>query len=232
MNKPTNDPHSGLTRRDAVLRAAGLAATAAAGTAWQVEAAAGAGPAAVATGLVSCVLTPELTEGPFYVANEKLRRNITEGRPGTPLTLKTAVINASTCKPIKNAAVDVWHCDAGGAYSGVGGSTGTFLRGIQRTNAKGVATLQTIYPGWYPGRAVHIHVKVHVGGNVVHTGQFFFPDAVTDAVYKKAPYSSRGPRNQRNPNDSIFVNGGSKGLLAMKKSGAGYVATIATGVHV
>jgi protocatechuate 3,4-dioxygenase beta subunit len=225
----------GLTRRAALLRAAGLVTTAAAGSAW-AESAAASGPAAVSSGLVSCVLTPELTEGPYYIAGEKVRRNITEGRPGTPLTLRTTVINASTCKPIKSAAVDIWHCDAGGVYSGFGSAAGapakaTFLRGIQWTGADGVATFQTIYPGWYRGRAVHIHVKVHVGGNVVHTGQFFFPDALTDIVYKAAPYNARGPRDQRNPNDSIFVNGGSKGLLALRKSGSGYLGTISMGVH-
>ena len=96
---------------------------------------------------------------------------------------------------------------------------------------KGVATLQTVYPGWYQGRAVHIHVKVHVAGNVVHTGQLFFPDTLTDTVYKRAPYSSRPSRDVRNANDSIYVNGGSKGMLHLTKSGNGYVATVAMGVH-
>jgi protocatechuate 3,4-dioxygenase beta subunit len=222
-----------MTRRSSLGRFAGLAAAVAGGAAWEAQSAASSGPAAVTSGLVSCVLTPELTEGPYYIANEKLRRNITDGRSGTPLTLEATVLNVSTCKPIKNAAVDIWHCDAGGVYSGFGSGSAsrTFMRGIQKTDASGVATFQTIYPGWYMGRAVHIHVKVHVGGNVVHTGQFFFPDALTDIVYKSAPYSARGARDQRNPNDSIFVNGGSKGLLAVKKSGAGYVGTIAVGVH-
>src|SRR5436305_381668 len=89
----------------------------------------------------------------------KLRRNITEGRPGTPLTLRLRVVDASTCKPIKNAAVDIWHCDALGAYSGFGAGSGsrTFMRGVQRTDANGFATFQTVYPGWYQGRTVHIH---------------------------------------------------------------------------
>jgi protocatechuate 3,4-dioxygenase beta subunit len=221
-----------LTRRASLLRLGGFAAGLAGGAAWE-GANAGSGPAAVSSGLVSCVLAPELTEGPYYIDGEKVRRNITEGKAGTPLTLKTTVLNPSTCRPIRNAAVDVWHADALGVYSGfgAGASNRTFLRGIQKTNAAGVATFQTIYPGWYPGRAVHIHVKVHVGGNIVHTGQFFFPDAVTDVAYKAAPYTTRGPRDQRNPDDSIFVNGGSKGMLKLKKNGAGYVATIAMGVH-
>src|SRR5204863_9065059 len=133
-----------------------------------------------------------------YIPKEKVRRNIREGRPGTPLTLKLEVVDASTCKPIKGAAVDIWHCDAGGIYSGfeqasTGGAPGgrsgptdkhTYLRGIQPTNVKGVAQLQTVYPGWYRGRTVHIHVKVHVGGNVLHTGQLFFSDSLTAKVYQ------------------------------------------------
>jgi protocatechuate 3,4-dioxygenase beta subunit len=89
---------------------------------------------------------------PYYIANEKLRRNVTEGKPGTALTLTLKVVNASTCKPIKGAAVDIWHCDALGVYSGIQqqNTVGkTFLRGIQRTNAYGIATFRTAYPGWY-----------------------------------------------------------------------------------
>ena len=176
---------------------------------------------------------PELTEGPYYVAGEQVRRNITEGKPGTALTLKLTVVDASTCKPIKNAAVDIWHADAAGNYSAFSTpNQKTYLRGIQRTNAKGVATFQTIYPGWYPGRAVHIHIKVHVGGSVVHTGQLFFSDSLTDAAYKKAPYRRRPNRTTRNANDSIYVNGGSKSLLSVKANGAGgYVGTIVMGVQ-
>ena len=156
-----------------------------------------------------------------------------EGHPGTLLTLRLRVLNASTCTPIKGAAVDIWHADAAGNYSGfgAGASSRTFLRGIQKTDAKGLAIFTTIYPGWYQGRTVHIHVKVHVGGQVVHTGQLFFTDSLTDAVYRRAPYSSRPNRDVRNAQDSIFVNGGKRGLLAVAKSGAGYVGTIAMGVH-
>ena len=109
-----------------------------------------------------------------------MRRNVTEGRPGAPLTLRLTVVNASSCKPIKGAAVEIWHCDAGGVYSATGAEADErFLRGIQRTDAKGLALFKTLYPGWYQGRTVHIHTMVHLGGNVVHTGQLYFPDAVT-----------------------------------------------------
>lgn len=233
------DQRETITRRDSLLKLGGLAA-ALGGGAWGVRSlltdeaeASGEGPAAVANGIVACVLTPELTEGPYYVPREKLRRKITEGKPGVPLTLKLTVLNVSTCKPIRNAAVDIWHCDALGVYSGaVAGNPGTnYLRGVQKTNAKGVATFRTIYPGWYPGRAVHVHVKVFVRGNVVHTGQLFFPAAVSNAVFKRNPYRAHGTRaDTPNPQDAIFRNGGRKGMLRVKKSGSGYVGSLAMGV--
>jgi protocatechuate 3,4-dioxygenase beta subunit len=230
----------GLTRRDSLLKAGGIAALALGAGALGREVletdgaeAAGAGPAAVASGLVTCVLTPEMTEGPYFLEGDKVRRDIREGRPGVPLSLKTTVVDVSSCKPIKGAAVDIWHCDAGGTYSGFaqeGTEDETFLRGIQRTDRNGLATFTTIYPGWYRGRTVHIHVQVHVGGSVVHTGQLFFPDALTDAVYRRAPYNLRPGRDPRNATDSIFRNGGSRSMLRLAKSGSGYVARITMGV--
>jgi protocatechuate 3,4-dioxygenase beta subunit len=221
-----------LTRRQSLLRFAGFAAAAGAGAAWEVP---GSGSAAVEQGLVQCVLTPELTEGPYFVAGEAVRHDITEGKAGTPLLLSLRVLNARTCKVVENATVDIWHCDALGVYSGaVAGNPGTnFLRGVQRTNATGIATFKTIYPGFYQGRAVHIHVKVHVRGNVVHTGQLFFPAAITQAVYAKAPYSAHGMSpDTPNPQDAIFRNGGATGMLAFKKTAPGYTASITMGVHV
>ena len=246
MTTETQEPR--FTRRTSLLSLGGRLAGAAGWKAAEAEPAVG--PAAIASGAVSCMLTPELTEGPYYIANEKLRTNITEGRPGTPLTLKLAVVDASTCRAISGALVDIWHCDAGGIYSGYsslssgaaapgpGGPGGhqaptdklNFMRGIQKTNAQGIATFQTVYPCWYRGRTVHIHVKVHIGGRVEHTGQLFFPDSLTDTVYKKRPYSNRPGRDMRNADDSIFRNGGSKSLLALHRSGNGYVGAITMGV--
>jgi protocatechuate 3,4-dioxygenase beta subunit len=225
-----------ITRRASLAKVGGFVAAALGASVWKLGSTAeseGAGPAAVASGAVTCVLAPEQTEGPYYIPNEKLRRNITEGRPGTPLTLRLRVVDASTCKPIKNAAVDVWHCDALGAYSGFGAGSGnrTFMRGVQRTDANGFATFQTVYPGWYQGRTVHIHVKVHVRGNVVHTGQLYFADRITDTAFKKRPYSNRGARTTRNSGDSVYRNVGKRSLLSLRKHGAGYVGTIAMGVH-
>lgn len=221
-----------INRRDSLLAAGGLIAAALIPEAASA-AGSGAGPAAVASGAISCVLTPEMTEGPYYVPSEKVRRNITEGKPGTPLDLRLSVVDASTCKPIKSAVVDIWHADALGVYSGaIANNPGTnFMRGVQKTNPAGLAHFQSVYPGWYQGRTVHIHVKVYLGGNVVHTGQFFFNDVLTDAVYKHSPYSARGSRDTRNAADSIYRNGGSRSMLKVIKVASGYRAGITMGVH-
>ena len=220
--------------RGSILRLAGVAAASLGAGAWKAKDAEGGGPTAVESGAVTCVLTPELTEGPYYIPNEKLRRNITDGHPGTTLILQLAVVDASTCKPIIGAAVDIWHADAAGNYSGFGAGSRSraFMRGIQRTDAHGIATFRTVYPGWYQGRTVHIHVKVHVRGKVVHTGQLFFSDALTDRVYRNVPYNKRPNRTTRNAYDSIFVNGGSKSMLSVRRrSAGGYMGKIRMGVH-
>jgi protocatechuate 3,4-dioxygenase beta subunit len=228
-----------LTRRDSLLGLGGIAAAALgaggvlAAVDGEIAHAAGSGPAAVASGLVTCVLTPEMTAGPFILDGDNVRRDIREGRPGTRLELATTVVDVSTCKPIRGAAVDVWHCDAGGTYSGFAqeGTEGeTFMRGIQRTDRNGVARFTTVYPGWYSGRTVHIHVQVSAGGNVLHTGQLFFPERLTDAVFRRTPYSRRPNRDTRNATDSIFRNGGSKSMLKLARSKSGYVGRITMGI--
>jgi protocatechuate 3,4-dioxygenase beta subunit len=156
-----------------------------------------------AAAVPDCVLTPEVTEGPYYLDLNLMRSNITEGRSGLAFDLAVKVVDASSCDPIANAAVDVWHCDAAGEYSGTNGNDETFMRGIQVTGADGVATFRTVFPGWYRGRAVHIHLKVHQGDQT-WTGQLFFDEATIDAVYATAPYSSRGPAETSNSADSIF----------------------------
>jgi protocatechuate 3,4-dioxygenase beta subunit len=239
MGEHGNEPR--LTRRASLLKLGGIAAIVAGGSALAGREllapddaeAANTGLAAVDAGLVSCVLTPEMNEGPYFVAGDKVRRNITEGRAGVPLTLRLSVLDVSTCKPIKGATVDIWHCDAAGLYSEesqLGTGSQTFMRGIQRTDRQGIALFRTVYPGWYQGRTVHIHVKVFLGGRTIHTGQLFFPDALTDLVYRRSPYASRGTRTTRNASDSIFVNGGKRSLLRLARSGTGYVGRITMGV--
>src|SRR5262249_47175330 len=188
-----------LTRREA---AAGAAA-AAAGAGLFVLLRGGAGEALSAA--PNCVLAPEETEGPYYINDHLIRSNITEGRAGVPLSLRLQVLNASTCRPIQGATVEVWHADAAGQYSGFSTpKQRTYLRGGLRSNSAGNVRFRTIYPGWYQGRTTHIHVKVHVGGRVVHTGQLYFPDSLTASVYRAcSPYTARGQKTTRNAPDMI-----------------------------
>jgi protocatechuate 3,4-dioxygenase beta subunit len=135
---------------------------------------------------------------------------------------------------IKNADVEIWHCDALGNYSGVNGASTRFLRGHQKSNASGKAEFLTIFPGWYRGRTPHIHMKVHVGGKEVHTGQIFFNEKITAAVYKQAPYASRGTYDTPHSSDNIYeqAGGSSAQVKLAKRSGGlkGYVGTIAIGI--
>jgi protocatechuate 3,4-dioxygenase beta subunit len=179
----------------------------------------------------TCTLSPEMTEGPYYVSNEPVRSDIREDRTGVPLALQLTVQDVATCTALPNATVDIWHADATGNYSNFSNvsSSTTFLRGQQPTDSNGLAPFTTVYPGWYMGRAVHIHVKVHFGSSsaVVHTGQLFFDDSLTDTVFtNNAPYSTRGARDTRNAQDDIFANGGSASLLTVTADGSGgYVGT-------
>ena len=190
-------------------------------------------PAARATTKPDCVLTPEQEEGPFYIDLAQVRQDIVEDRPGVPLGLALGVVDSNTCRPIRNAAVDVWHCDALGVYSGEpseGSEGATYLRGVQLTDGNGLAEFATIYPGQYPGRTTHIHVKVHIGGrrsdgtysggHVSHTGQLFASDRRDAEVFALAPYSRNTaeitPRNL----DGIFrTQGGSSSVLTLARAG-------------
>jgi protocatechuate 3,4-dioxygenase beta subunit len=269
----------------------------------------------------TCVFNPEQEEGPYYVDRELLRSDITEGKVGVPLHVRITVVNAKTCAPIPNAALDIWHCDAGGVYSGytkikagfgpgsgpgpggrppgpppngasgddmpagpppnagpggpggpgMGGPGGpggmppkphttddlVFLRGVQVTDAEGTVEFKTIYPGHYPGRVNHIHMKVHVGGGatkpaaadaahpgvevyaggqVAHTGQLFFPEDVSRFVEATHPYSSQKVRRTTLDEDMVFGGQGGAGSVAKLTAVAatqlsdGYVATLVVAV--
>lgn len=180
----------------------------------------------------TCVLTPEMTEGPYFIAGEAIRSDITDARPGAPLTLVLTVANASTCTPIKDATVEIWHADASGDYSGfgAGSSSRTFLRGGQVSDANGKVTFSTIYPGWYQGRATHIHLKAHVRG-AVHTTQLFFDEATSDAVYAKSPYNQHSGQRTRNSQDGIFSGGGSRMIVPLTADASGYTGALALGVE-
>ncbi len=198
----------------------------------------------------SCVLVPEVTEGPYFL-DERLNRsdvraNSSGGgvRHGIPLRLKITVVDvgaAGACTPYEGAAVDIWHSDAEGVYSGVenpgnaGGAGTDFLRGYQVTNAQGAAIFRTIFPGWYRGRAIHIHVKVRVfdGSQQTfeYTSQLFFAETTIDQVYAREPHSSNGKPDTPNNSDGIYGEMGGTGLVRMSGSAAaGYSGAVTLGI--
>lgn len=180
----------------------------------------------------TCLLLPEMTEGPYYLDDMLVRQEIAEDKAGVPLELTMTVVDAEPCSPIPDAAVEIWHCDANGFYSGFvdnspggqandagyiddGSDAGTFLRGIQLSDDSGNVTFRTIYPGWYGGRAIHIHLSVHLGGEdeegtyeggtTAHTGQIAFADEVTDRVAEVEPYASRTSTFLLTAEDGLFA---------------------------
>jgi protocatechuate 3,4-dioxygenase beta subunit len=213
----------------------------------QATATSGASTATTSGNTPACVARPALTEGPYFV-DEKLNRSDIRSDPsdgsirqGALLALTFRVSQlTNACAPLGGASVDVWHCDAAGAYSDVsdpGFSTvgKKFLRGYQVTDSSGVAKFTTIYPGWYQGRAVHIHFKIrsHTGSGAAYefTSQLFFNDSITDQIYAQAPYSAKGQRTLQNSDDSIYNQGGSQLLLAPAKTTEGYSATFDIGLQ-
>jgi len=156
----------------------------------------------------ACLLTPAATEGPFYLDDALVRSDIRDGRPGQPLRLRLAVVDADHgCAPVPGARVSIWHCDAEGNYSGVDGAPpepARFLRGVQATGANGVATFLSVYPGWYRPRAVHIHVKVLLGRAEVLTSQLYFSDALNREVLGNHPaYRAHGAPTRATVQDPI-----------------------------
>jgi protocatechuate 3,4-dioxygenase beta subunit len=148
-----------------------------------------------------CARTAELTEGPFYFDVDRIRSDIRENREGATLRLGVRVRDAAECEPIQHAVVDIWHCDATGSYSEPGQ---TFLRGAQVTNTDGIVEFTTVYPGWYPGRTVHIHAKVHLDRQTVLTTQLYFADAFSDRVFAQEPSASDTGRDAFNDSDSLY----------------------------
>ncbi|WHZ15985.1 MAG: Putative dioxygenase [Nitrospira sp.] len=196
----------------------------------------------------SCVVRPEQTEGPYFVDERLNRSDIrsdpSDGHiiPGTMLTLTVLVsrLGAGDCRPLEGAQVDIWHCDALGIYSDVNDPSfktlgRKFLRGYQITDAKGEAQFVTIYPGWYEGRTVHIHVKIRTEPQAKRsyefTSQMYFDDGLTDRIHADQPYAAKGRRNARNQDDRIFRRGGDQLMLAPTATADGYAATFAIGLQ-
>jgi protocatechuate 3,4-dioxygenase beta subunit len=194
------------------------------------------------------MVKPQQTEGPYFV-DEKLNRSDIRSDPsdgsvkqGVPLRLVFHVsrINGSFCTPLRGATIDLWHCDAMGVYSDVADPSFStvgkkFLRGYQVTDANGTVNFVTIYPGWYPGRTVHIHFKIRTDSasqqGYEFTSQLYFDDALTDQIHAQAPYAAKGQRTQRNDQDGIFQGGGQQLILQLTKDAVGYVGTFDIGLQ-
>ena len=161
------------------------------------------------------------------------RSDVREDRSGTPLTLTVKVVNVnSACAAVSGADVEIWQCDVAGDYSQYGSQTAaTFLRGIQTTNAAGEVTFTTIYPGWYQGRATHIHVDVTMSGRSLKVTQIAFPDEISNVVHAQGVYASRGRNPTSTQSDSIFADSLASELVTPTGSpSAGYSATFQIGV--
>ncbi len=191
---------------------------------------------------VACVSRPALTEGPYFV-DERLNRSDIRSDPsdgsvqaGVPLRLEINVFrpNGSTCDPLDGVNVDIWHANSQGVYSDVAenGTVGQkFLRGYQVTDAHGAVEFTTVYPGWYPGRTVHIHFKLRTfsGDQTTYefTSQLFFDETVTGQVLSQSPYNARGPSDTPNAQDGVFDE---QLLLTPVADGDGYIATFDIGI--
>lgn len=202
---------------------------------------------AAATKMPTCVVSPAVTEGPYFV-DEKLNRSDIRSDPGTgvvsagtPLLLGFNVsgVAGAGCTALSGAVVDVWHCDALGVYSDASDPSFNtkgkkFLRGSQVTDAAGQVKFSTVFPGWYRGRAVHIHFKVRgaasSGKSYEFTSQLFFQEAQIDEIFANAPYVAKGQGRTKNASDGIFNQGGKTLLLPLTKSGASYAGTFDIGV--
>lgn len=236
---------SGLTRRSVLGFAGSMAAVTLLGCARGHSANDPETEVASTIAVPGCVVRPEQTAGPYFV-DEKLNRsdvrsNPADGaiRPGVPLRLvfQVAQMSGNTCTPLRDARVDIWHCDATGIYSDVNdrrmNTVGQkFLRGYQTTRAEGLAEFVTIYPGAYPGRAVHIHFKIRTMTETQtakeFTSQLYFNDELTDRVHAQAPYP--GGERTRNQQDGIFQRGGDQLLLQLDEAENGYTGRFEIGL--
>jgi protocatechuate 3,4-dioxygenase beta subunit len=188
----------------------------------------------------ACAVTPTETLGPYPSLTNFVRSDIREGKSGLPLALTITIVNTNnSCSPVANAAVDIWQCDAQGNYSeysqpGYNGTGQTFLRGIQTTDAGGRVTFTTVFPGWYQGRATHIHVEVKVNNSVVKVTQIAFEETVIAAVYATGVYAAKGRNPTSNASDMVFADSLSSETATITGGDAtsGYSAAFTVGVSV
>jgi protocatechuate 3,4-dioxygenase beta subunit len=194
----------------------------------------------------ACVLIPEETVGPYPLFNDIAsaaiyqREDITEGRPGLPLRLTLSIVNVNlACAPVTTAMVYVWHCDKDGFYSGYNQAGGdmrgqTFCRGVQTTDTNGQVRFTTIYPGWYQGRATHIHFRVYLALDLQATSQLAFQDNINSAVYATSQYAARGNNPVATLRDGIFSDGVTYQLPTIRENATlgGYDAELKVGIAI
>ncbi|MHC5348918.1 intradiol ring-cleavage dioxygenase [Pseudomonas sp. A46] len=176
----------------------------------------------------ACRLSPEQTAGPFYLDDALLRQDITDGKPGLPLRLQFEVLRLDDCRPLDGAALEIWHCDAQGAYSGVGADAASrYLRGVQITDGEGRAEFRSILPGYYPGRTNHVHLKLHLDRRDIHTGQLYFPEALIRPAMARPPYAHPGQDWTPLERDYIYRRqDGEHSVAELVEDGAGFVARL------
>ena len=182
---------------------------------------------------VACSVTPNETVGPYPSLIDLFRSDIRESKGGTQLDLTITVINtAASCAPLAGVNVEIWQCDAGGNYSQYGSERAqTYLRGIQTSDANGQVKFTTIYPGWYQGRATHIHVEVTQNGRSLKVTQIAFPESTNAEVYGTGVYASRGSNPTTNSRDGIFADSLSSELATVSGSpSSGYTANFTVGL--
>lgn len=199
-----------VDRREAlvVMGAAGAALALGCGDSTSSSSPTSTSPTSPSSTNAACSVTPTETLGPYSSLTDLFRSDVRENKPGALLTLTIKVVNVNaSCAAVSNANVEIWQCDAAGNYSQYGSQTGqTYLRGIQTTNANGEVTFTTIYPGWYQGRATHIHLEVTMGGVSRKVTQIAFPESVNNVVHTSGVYASRGVNPTSNASDGIFAD--------------------------
>lgn len=177
--------------------------------------------------------TPQQTEGPYFVDGMPnrydIRSDTSKGsvEQGIPLRLVIHVydVDNGSCVPLRGAKVDIWHANYQGVYSAVkdmGTAQENFLRGYQVTDNNGTVHFTTIYPGWYEGRAIHIHDKVRTFNGsektLEWTSQLYFNNSINEQVHKQSPYDNHGPPQTTNERDMIYSGASTDGLI-QKNSG-------------
>jgi len=231
-----NGKAKSVSRRQAILTIGGAGAALGFGCGGSSPTSPEATPATTTTpttGSSACAVTPSETAGPFPSLTDLIRSDIREGKSGARLTLPITVVNSSNnCSPVPNANVEIWQCDAAGNYSQYGSQTAqTYLRGIQTTNGDGQVTFTTVYPGWYQGRATHIHVEVVRNGVSSKVTQIAFPESVNAAVYATGVYASRGSNPTANARDGIFADSLDTEVASVSGDATnGYTASFRVGI--